>query len=150
MSKQFVDHQWVDALYQLEQARPKNKKPLCDLIRDCELPEVARVCLVDLIERRFPPPPLGHKRTPGKRTPVYMISKTDYFWWDAYCEVQALIAASDLKDVALAKVAAKIHRTKAQLKSKLDHNSFGRSNSVGWQKKGGPKLRPVLLRRKRP
>jgi hypothetical protein len=54
---------WSDALYQLE--RRKNKRPICDLISTSKLPEMARIYLVDLIERRFPPLSRGRPKTPA-------------------------------------------------------------------------------------
>jgi hypothetical protein len=140
-----LDEEWVDAHYQLEQARPKNKKPIFDMIENSGLPKVARMCLIDLIDRNFPPPPLGRKRTQGKLTPVYMVSKSDWMWWEAYNEVQFRIERGDPEKDALAKVAAKIGRTDAQLKSKLDHSKFDRSfHSVTGR--GEPKINPLLLR----
>jgi hypothetical protein len=57
-----VDH-WVYALASLD--RFGDKKPLCKLLRDCDLsPEVGEY-LADLIERRNVPLPNGHPRTPA-------------------------------------------------------------------------------------
>jgi hypothetical protein len=65
------DH-WIWALYDLEDRG--DKKPLCDLLRTCELSAEVGGYLADLIERRLPPKSRGRPRTPAYVVPEVIIS----------------------------------------------------------------------------
>jgi len=117
-----MSDQWADALYQLEQR--KNKKPLCDLISASTLPEVARECLVDLIERRFPPLPRGRPKTPA-----YRISAKQDAQHSALVDVYLFRKAGMPLNDALKKATEEngLSVTTVQLLRKGQHRSFRES-----------------------